>query len=40
MTVKGEVTRTLYSFNAPGATAIVDGRDVPSLARVPTLVRV
>jgi hypothetical protein len=40
MVVIGEVTRNQYSFGGPGATAIVDGRDVASIARVPMLVRV
>jgi hypothetical protein len=35
----GEVTRTVYRFDTPGATAIVDGRDVSSLARIPLLAR-
>ena len=40
MTAVGEVTRTLYAFDRTGATAIIDGRDVASLARIPVLVRV
>ena len=40
MTAVGEATRTLYAFERTGATAIVDGRDVASLARIPVLVRV
>ena len=40
MIAVGEGTRTMYCFNCPGATAIIDGRDVASLARLPMLVRV
>ncbi len=40
LTAVGAVTRTLYRFDAPGAQAIVDGRDVPSIAGIPMLVRV
>ena len=39
MAAVGAVTRSIYRFGAPGATVIVDGRDVPSLARIPMLVR-
>ena len=33
-------TRTVYRFDGHGSRAIVDGRDVASLAAVPMLVRV
>lgn len=40
LTAMGEATRTLYCFDRPGATAIVDGNDVASMARIPMLLRV
>ncbi len=40
MSAVGEVTRSVYCFEGPGATAIVDGRDVASMARIPALARV
>jgi hypothetical protein len=40
MTAVGAATHTAYRFDRPGATAIVNGKDVPSLARIPMLVRV
>ena len=39
MTVIGPVTRRVYRFAAPGAVVAVDGRDAPSLDRVPQLKR-
>jgi hypothetical protein len=35
----GAVTKTVYRFDKAGARAIVDGRDVDSLAGVPNLIR-
>ena len=40
MSAIGEGTRSVYCFDGPGATAIVDGRDVASMARIPVLARV
>jgi hypothetical protein len=40
MSAVGEVTRSGYCFDGPGATAIVDGRDVASMTRINVLVRV
>ena len=39
LTAVGNATRSVYRFDGPGATAIVDGRDVASIARIPMLVR-
>jgi hypothetical protein len=39
LTVQGPVTKRLYRFAGPGAIVAVDGRDAPSLARVPQLRR-
>lgn len=39
LTAVGAGTRTVYRFDGPGSRAIVDGRDVASLAAVPMLVR-
>ena len=39
LTAIGAGTRTLYRFDGPGSRAIVDGRDVASLAAIPLLVR-
>lgn len=40
LTAIGVATNTTYRFDHPGATAIVDGRDVASIAAIPMLVRV
>jgi hypothetical protein len=40
LSVIGGVTRRLYRFDSPGAHAIADGRDVPSLLAIPTLRRI
>src|SRR5690348_1497228 len=37
LTVFGSVSQTRYRFTAPGATAAVDPRDAPELARMPHL---
>jgi hypothetical protein len=37
--VQGPITKRLYRFAGPGAIVAVDGRDAPSLARVPQLRR-
>jgi hypothetical protein len=40
LTAVGSGTKTVYRFDRHGSRAIVDGRDVASLASVPSLVRV
>ncbi len=40
LTAVGLGTKTVYQFNSHGARAIVDGRDVASLAAIPLLVKV
>jgi hypothetical protein len=40
LTAVGAATKTVYQFNGYGAQAIVDGRDVASLAAVPLLAKV
>jgi hypothetical protein len=40
LTVVGLGTKTRYHFNGRGSRVVVNGRDVPSLASVPSLVRV
>ena len=40
LSVRGMFSRHTYRFAAPGAVAVVDGRDAPSLAAVPNLKRI
>jgi hypothetical protein len=40
LTIIGPGSRTSYRFDGPGARVLVDGRDRPSLAVIPTLRRV
>jgi len=40
LAIMGAGTRTVYRFDGSGSKAIVDGRDVASLAAVPMLKRV
>jgi hypothetical protein len=40
LTVVGSATGRVYSFDGPGARSEVDGRDQPSVARVPLLRRI
>lgn len=39
LTVIGPISRQRYDFDRTGARVVVDGRDGPSLATVPTLKR-
>jgi hypothetical protein len=39
LTAVGAGTKRVYRFDGPGARAIVDGRDVASVAGIPNLIR-
>jgi len=40
LTVKGSVSRTMYRFNSPGDTQLVDYRDASGMMAVPVLKKV
>ncbi len=40
LTTVGAATGMVYRFDGSGSRALIDGRDVASLARVPSLIRV
>jgi hypothetical protein len=40
LTAMGSGTKTVYQFNRHGSRALVDGRDVASLATLPMLMKV